>query len=132
MTAELYWLTLTAVMTGLFWAPYILNRIAVRGLIPALGNPSSSDKPHAPWAERAILAHKNAVENLVVFAALILTAQAVGATGGMIETAAMVYFFARLVHYIVYTLGMLGVRTLAFATGWLCQMAIGLSVLGML
>jgi hypothetical protein len=36
MTAELYWLTLTALLTALMWVPYILNRIAVQGLMAAM------------------------------------------------------------------------------------------------
>jgi hypothetical protein len=31
MSTELFWLTLTVAMTGLFWVPYILDRITVRG-----------------------------------------------------------------------------------------------------
>ena len=32
MSAELFWLVLTVAMTGLFWVPYILDRIMARGL----------------------------------------------------------------------------------------------------
>ena len=32
MSKEIFWLVLTLAMTGLFWVPYILDRIAVRGL----------------------------------------------------------------------------------------------------
>ncbi len=38
MTTELFWLIATVLMTALMWMPYILNRIAVRGLIGALAN----------------------------------------------------------------------------------------------
>ena len=43
MPKELYWLTLTALMTGLLWVPYILDRIMVRGTTGALANPSVND-----------------------------------------------------------------------------------------
>jgi hypothetical protein len=33
MSTELFWLMLTVAMTGLFWVPYILDRIMVRGLM---------------------------------------------------------------------------------------------------
>ena len=36
MKAELFWLTLTTVLTGLLWVPYILDRAAVRGLMGAM------------------------------------------------------------------------------------------------
>ena len=76
MPKELYWLTLTAAMTALLWVPYILDRIMVRGTMGALANPSEYDKPQSAWTQRMMAAHTNTVENLVVFAALVLTAQA--------------------------------------------------------
>ena len=72
MTRELFWLTLTVILTGLLWVPYILNRCQVRGLGGAMANPSRNDKPHAEWATRLMFAHDNAVENLVIFAPLVL------------------------------------------------------------
>ena len=39
MTAELMWLTLTVILTGVLWIPYILDRIMVRGLMGAMENP---------------------------------------------------------------------------------------------
>ncbi|MBN8973103.1 MAG: MAPEG family protein, partial [Rhizobiales bacterium] len=29
MTRELFWLTLTVILTGLMWVPYVLNRCQV-------------------------------------------------------------------------------------------------------
>lgn len=130
MTPELYWLTLTALMTALFWAPYILNRIAVRGLAATLGNPSQGATPQTPWAERAMAAHRNAIENLAVFAALVLAANAAAVSNEVTATAAAVYFFARLTHFIVYTAGIPLARTLAFAAGAFSQLAIALALLG--
>ena len=65
MTRELFWLTLTVVLTGLMWVPYIINRAQVRGLTGAMANPSRADKPQAEWANRMMFAHDNAVENLI-------------------------------------------------------------------
>ena len=72
MTRELFWLTLTVILTGLLWVPYMLNRWQVRGIAGTMANPSRNDKPHAEWATRLMFAHDNAVENLVVFAPLVL------------------------------------------------------------
>lgn len=130
MTPELFWLTLTALATALMWVPYILNRIAVRGMLPAMAAPSAVDKPHAPWAERAILAHKNAVENLVVFAPVVLAAHLAGVSTPATTTAAMVFFLARIAHYAIYIAGVPVLRTLVFAVGWLCVMIIGLAAIG--
>jgi len=48
MSRELMWLTLTVILTGLLWIPYILDRILVRGLMGAMANPSRNDKPQRP------------------------------------------------------------------------------------
>src|SRR5258708_12380896 len=72
MTRELFWLTLTIILTGLLWIPYMINRYQVRGLSGTLANPSRIDKPHAEWATRLMFAHDNAVEDLIIFAPLVL------------------------------------------------------------
>lgn len=127
MSKELFWLTLTALMTALLWLPYILNRVTIRGLVTAMGYDES--KPHAPWAERAIKAHRNAVENLVVFAPLVLMIEALKLNGETTALACAVYFWARLVHYLVYTFKVPFVRTLAFAVGWVAMIVLALVLL---
>ena len=72
MTSELMSLTWVTTLTALMWIPYILNMIAVRGLKDAIGYPENP-APLAPWAQKMKAAHYNAVENLVVFAALVLS-----------------------------------------------------------
>ena len=42
MTPELFWLTLTVILTGLLWVPYILNRMTVRGLFGTMANPRAA------------------------------------------------------------------------------------------
>jgi len=59
MPREIFWLVLTVAMTGLFWVPYILDRITVRGLMGAMANPSPNDKPQSAWARRMMAAHTN-------------------------------------------------------------------------
>ena len=128
MKTELLYLALITVFTGLLWVPYILDRIAVRGLLDAVGYPENP-KPQSPWAQRLMKAHTNAVENLVVFAALILLAHAVGIASVAIATAAIVYFWARVVHALSYTFGVPWVRTLAFAVGFFAQAVVAWQLL---
>src|SRR5258708_39534173 len=79
MKPELFWLALTATMTGLFWIPYILNRAVRRGVPGAFLTPMmESPSVDAEWAQRARRAHSNAAENLVVFTALIVVSQLAG------------------------------------------------------
>jgi uncharacterized MAPEG superfamily protein len=71
----------------------------------------------------------NAVENLVVFAVLVLVAHAAGISNGATATASMVYFWARVVHAIAYALAVPWVRTLAFTVSFLAQAQIAWQVL---
>ena len=132
MSHELYWLTLTVILTGLLWVPYVLDRIMVRGLMATLGNPSLDDVPQSPWAQRLQKAHLNAVENLVIFAALVLTLQIMKHSTASTVIACALYFWARLAHAIVYWAGIPVLRTLAFAAGFLAQVMLVLAVFGKL
>ena len=128
MKTELLYLVLVTVFTALLWVPYILDRIAVRGILGAVGYPDDP-KPQSPWAQRLIKAHANAVENLVVFATLLLCAAALGISGSTLALVAMVYFWARVVHALAYTFAVPWVRTLAFAVGFFAQMAVAWLIL---
>ena len=130
MTRELLWLTLTVIMTGLLWVPYIIDRIMVRGVQGAMANPSRRDKPQSPWAERLYFAHTNAVENLIVFAPLVLILDSMNYTTGATVTACAVYFWARLAHAVVYTMGIPVLRTVAFTVGFLAQAVLALAIFG--
>jgi uncharacterized MAPEG superfamily protein len=130
--SELHWLAATSLLTATMWMLYVPNRMAVLGLARTLGNPAPDDPPLAPWAQRAAAAHRNAVENLVVFAALILAAHALETPCALTQAAAAIYFFARLAHFVVYLVGIPVLRTLAFAAGWACQVVVALCVLGAL
>ena len=129
MKTELLYLVYVTIFTGLLWIPYILDRIATRGLLDAVGYPENP-KPQSAWAQRLLKAHLNAVENLVVFAALVLAAIAAGVSNSVIASASIVYFWARVVHALAYTFAIPWVRTLAFTVGFLAQAAIAWQLLG--
>src|SRR3546814_13316981 len=63
-------------------------------------------------------AHANAVENLVIFAALVLVAHAAGISNALVVCACAVFFWARLVHAVAYTFSVPWVRTGAFVVGF--------------
>lgn len=128
MTSELMSLTWVTTLTVLMWIPYTLNMIAVRGLANAVGYPEDP-KPLAPWAAKMKAAHVNAVENLVVFAALVLIANAAGVSNATTVLACQVYFWARLVHLLAYTFAIPWVRTISFVVGFGCQVAIVLQLI---
>jgi uncharacterized MAPEG superfamily protein len=123
MTTELTSLVWVSAMNAIMWVPYILNTIMVRGLVDAVGYPENP-KPLAPWAARLKNAHYNAVENLVVFAALVLVLNATQVSNETTVMACSVYFWARLAHLVVYAFGIPWLRTLTFAVSWLSILAL--------
>jgi uncharacterized MAPEG superfamily protein len=131
MSAELYWLTLTVAMTGLLWVPYILDRCATRGLMGAMANPSPDLPPQSAWAVRLMAAHYNTVENLAVFAPLVLTLHVLGISTAMTVLACAVFFWARLAYVVIYTMGIVVLRTLAFTVGFLAEAALVLAIFGL-
>jgi uncharacterized MAPEG superfamily protein len=128
MTSELMSLTAVAMLTAVLWMPYILNLIAVRGIGEAVGYPEDP-KPLSAWASKMKAAHANAVENLVIFATLVLIADAASVSTAATVMACEVYFWARLLHVASYTFAIPWVRTLSFAIGFGCQVVLGLALL---
>ena len=128
MTSELMSLICVTALTAILWVPYTLNTIAVRGLMDAVGYPADP-KPLAGWAQKMKAAHANAVENLVVFAALVLIANAAGVSNETTILACTVYFWSRVVHLLAYTFAIPWVRTLSFVAGFGCQVAIILQLI---
>ena len=120
MKPEMMYLVWVTIFTAVIWIPYVLDRIAVWGLTDTVGYPEAP-KLQSPWARRMKAAHANAVENLVVFAILVLAANAAGISNSATVFAASLYFWARIVHLVAYTLALPWVRTLAFAGGFAAE-----------
>ena len=132
MSPELYWAIQTALMTAMLWAPHILQRIIEMGPYDAFRDPRHDSPTRAPWAQRAIRAHTNAVENLGVLAVLALSVHILQIGDATTAAAARLYFFARAAHYTVYVLGVPWLRTPLFLVGWGCLMVLGGRLLGLL
>lgn len=135
MQNEIYWLTLTLLATGLMWVPYILNLFFVNGIIDPIFKPYKGDfKPLSAWALRARAAHYNAIENLAVFAPLVVLCHLYQDKLNMdaVITATMIYFFVRVLHYIVYALGLPALRTVFFLVGVGVYVFLSLQILGAL
>ena len=129
MKTELASLAWVSAFTALLWIPYVLNRMVVRGISATVGYPVDPP-PLAPWAQRLRAAHANAVENLAVFAALMLTAQMLGISTQATALAGSLYLWSRVLHAITYTLGVPWLRTLAFVGGFAAQMIVAFQLLG--
>ncbi|MEM1276076.1 MAG: MAPEG family protein [Pseudomonadota bacterium] len=129
MSPELFWLAATAVMTALMWVPYILNILAQMGVVTALVSRAGDDPGEAAWAKRAQRAHMNALENLAIFAPLAICVHVAGIGNEMTALAAMAYFWIRLAMWVVHLAGIPVIRTLLFAGGVGCQLALGYALL---
>jgi len=128
MSRELFWLTATVALTGLLWIPYIIDRVKVRGLMATLDNPKPHDTPQSPWAMRLYFAHTNAVDNLIIFAPLVLILDSLNISTPVTVLACAVYFWARLAHAIIYAMGLPVLRTLAFVVGFGAQVVLALAI----
>ena len=129
MTA-LEWLAAAALMTALFWVPYVLERMVALGVLGAIKPVDPEDElKQALWARRAKRAHYNGVENLAIFATLVLVAFAMGKGDEHgILVASQVYFWARLIHFPAGAFGLTGVRTMAFLVGFGAQIAVAMTI----
>lgn len=128
------YLALSGVLTVLLWTPYILARLFVWGLPTFLNNypegfPASQPEPPL-WAQRAQRAHLNMVETMPAFIAVVVAA-AFLETGSAAAAAqwAAVFFYARVLHAIVYIAGVPYLRTPVYLVSWAAILMIGAEVL---
>lgn len=129
LSSELSWLILVVVFTSLMWLPYIINRMGELGIVQALWDPFGHTEAKAAWANRMMRAHENAVENLIVFSTLVLALQVSGQSTTLTVNACIIYFIARLVHFIGYTFCVPLVRVVCFLAGFYAQMVLALTLL---
>lgn len=131
MTMELYSVALVAAFTGVIWIPVILNRLVDMGVWSALKNPQPDTHPKAAWAFRLQNAHRNAIENLVVFAPLAIVIDLADLGSELTAVACAVFVIARILHAVIYAFGIPLLRTLAFAAGFVCQCLLALRIFGL-
>ena len=135
METAYYYLGLSGILTATLWIPYILARAFTWGIPTFLNNyPDGFPKtqPEQPmWAQRSQRAHLNMVETLPAFGAVIVAAGTLApqATYETIAMWAQVFFFARVGHAIVYTLGVPYLRTPVYLVSWAAVLMIGVSVI---
>ena len=79
--------------------------------LPALAGNREALPEIKGWAGRAQRAHRNLLENLVLFAILVLVAVASGKTNNMTLLGAQIFFWARVAYVPVYIAGIPWLRT---------------------
>jgi len=114
---------MTPDLTLLIWSvalAFVQMVIAAAGAnfqvgLPALAGNREDLPALAGWAGRAQRAHRNMLESLPLFIALVLVAQVTGHANATTALGAQLFFWARLVYAIVYLIGIPWLRTLVWA-----------------
>ena len=110
MKPELVWLLWAVALT------FAQMLIAVSGAtlqvgLPALAGNREGMPPFTGWAGRAYRAHRNMLESLVLFAALVLVAVVTNKTNATTLLGAQLFVWARLAYALVYLAGIPWLRT---------------------
>ena len=131
MTIELFYLLCITIFTGVLWIPVVIGYVSARGTLKPEDYKVAPTSPLPDWVNRANRAHLNAVENLVIFAPVVLIAHAVNVSTPVTATAAAIYFYARAAHAVVQItgFGMLMARTVLFTISWMAFMAFAIELL---
>ena len=95
---------------------FVQMLVAVAGATAQVGLPALAGNREGlaactGWAGRAARAHHNMLENLLLFAALVLVAVAAGRTNSTTLLGAQLFFWARLAYALVYLAGIPWLRT---------------------
>jgi uncharacterized MAPEG superfamily protein len=110
MKPELTLLTCAVVLTLVQAVVAVLGALMQVGLPMLAGNREGLPEIRG-WGGRAARAHRNMLENLVLFAALVLVAVAAGRTNAMTLLGAQIFVWARLAYAGVYIVGLPWIRT---------------------
>jgi uncharacterized MAPEG superfamily protein len=113
MSPDLYFLLMSTILC------FVQMLIAATGANTQVGLPAlAGNREGLPdivgWPGRARRAHLNMIENLVLFAALVLIAAVAGKANATTAMGAMIFFWGRLAYALIYMIGVPWLRTLAW------------------
>ena len=114
MTADLQMLVWSS---ALFLVQMVVASIGAQGQVglPALAGNREDLPAITGWAGRARRAHINMLENLLVFAIVVLVAHVAGRANSTTALGAALFFWGRLAFAIVYVVGVPWLRTALWA-----------------
>jgi uncharacterized MAPEG superfamily protein len=116
MSTELFMLSMAGGFILLLTLLQGTRNILVLGPVTAAGN-QHDIAPWAGWNDRLNRAIKNQIEGIVIFAPILLAVEFANFTNETTALGAQIFVFARVVHAIVYTIGIPWFRTTAWAAG---------------
>lgn len=113
MSPDLKYLLLSVILC------FVQMLVAATGANQKIGLPTlAGNREGLPeitgWAGRARRAHLNMIENLVLFAALVLIAAVAGKANATTAMGALIFFWARLAYAVIYVIGIPWLRTAAW------------------
>lgn len=122
-------------MTLLIWVLFIAVLLPFVAKIPVaiamhqLGkydnnHPRSQQENLTGLGARALAAHQNAFESLIIFCPAILIAVATNHTGDLIQQTAITYLIARVVYNLLYLLNFSTLRSFVWAISLFCPVYI--------
>ena len=124
-------LTMLVYSTALFLLIILVQAglaIAQNGLLAQAGSRDSLPEPSV-LRKRLQRLTANMQENLIMFAIVVLAAQAAGVSNSTTAMAASLFFYARVAHAIVYAFGWPMIRPLFYFVGLYGIVAIGLQLI---
>ena len=106
----LVWSVVLTVVQMLVAAQAAFNKVGLMGLV---GNREGLPEITG-WGGRAARAHYNMLENLVLFASLVLVAVTAGKTNDVTLLGAQIFLWSRVAYAAIYVAGLAWLRTLSW------------------
>jgi uncharacterized MAPEG superfamily protein len=128
MTTELTMLIMSAGLLMVTLAIQASAGVISNGLLTQVGPRDTLPEPRVFHA-RATRLRANMMENLLLFAPVVLVAHAAGITNDLTILGAQLFFFGRLGHGIIYLAGWPLIRPVCFAIAWAGIIMISVQVL---
>lgn len=127
-------------MTTLIWCLFITILLPILSKAPVAyaqnkqgkydnNNPRSQQATLTGFGARALAAHQNAFESLILFAPALLLALVTKNTGSLIEQLAIVHVLARIGYHILYLLNWSTLRSTVWFIGFATTLAIAIQCL---
>lgn len=128
MSPDLKYLLFSVILT------FVQMLVAAMGANQAVGlNTLAGNREGLPeikgWAGRAKRAHLNMVENMVLFAALVLIAAVAGKANTMTAMGAAIFFWGRVAYAVIYVAGIAWLRTVAWFVSVIGMVLIAIELL---
>ena len=113
LSPELTFLLWAVALTFIQLIISLLGATQQHGLTALAGNRENIGSTSG-WAGRAQRAHRNMLENLVLFAILVIVAHIAGISNELTVLGAQLFFWGRLAYSLIYVVGIAWLRTAAF------------------